>query len=319
MSPQDRRYVARERELRLGRLAHRQHGQIAIRQLRALGFSAGAVRRRVERRALRPRFPGVYTVGAAPVTRHARWAAAVLACGHGALLSHRDAAALWGLIDVVQQVVDVTVPGRGRGGPEGIRRHGANSLTDSDRTERNGIPVTSVARTLLDVAAVLPPKLVQRAYEEAAGHGLLDVGAMHELLARSRGKKGVRVLRRILEIDPEFAARLRSELERMFRDLITASDMPMYEPNHVLLGYEVDAYWPEARLVIELDSRSFHTSAFAAERDDTKTAELRLAGYEVLRITYTMVARRPRWVLDTVRTMRARGVAANAPREAAGL
>ena len=105
----------------------------------------------------------------------------------------------------------------------------------------------------------------------------------------------------------------------MFRDLVAGSDLPMYEPNAMVRGYEVDAYWADAHLVVELDSRSFHTSAFAAERDDTKTAELRLAGLDVIRLTYAMVARRPGWVLDTVRTMRARGVAANARGEPPGL
>jgi len=268
---------------------------------------------------LRASFYGVYSFGAAPLTRNARWAAAVLACGHGALLSHRDAAALWRLIDFTQDVVDVTVEGASRGGPDGIRRHGARSLADADRAVHDGIPVTSIARTLVDLAAVLPPRLVQRAYEEGARQDLLRVGAIHDLLNRSRGKKGVRALRATLQVDPGFAARLKSELERMFRDLIRGSDTPMYEPNAKLCGYEVDAYWPEARLVVELESRSFHTSAFAAERDDTKTAELRLAGYEVLRLTYSMVERRPDWVLDTVRTMRARGIAANARTDAPGL
>jgi Protein of unknown function (DUF559) len=277
----------------MARLAHRQWGQIASWQLRKLGFTPSSIRRRVQNRSLRPRYPGVYSVGAAPVSRHARWAAALLACGHGALLSHRDAAALWGLIDVVQHVIDVTVQGATRAGPRGIRRHGARSLTNADRAVRDGIPVTSVARTLLDLAAVLPPKLVQRAYEAAASRDLLDASAIHDLLQRSKGKKGVRALRRILEVDPEFAARIRSELERMFRDLIEGSDVPLYEPNADVDGYEVDAYWPEARFIVELDSRSFHTDAFAAERDDTKTAELRLAGYEVIRLTYAMVARRP--------------------------
>lgn len=98
----------------------------------------------------------------------------------------------------------------------------------------------------------------------------------------------------------------------MFHDLIAGSDIPMYEPNAEVRGYEVDAYWPDAKLVIELDSRSFHTSPFAAERDDTKTVELRLAGLEVHRLTYTMVDRRPGWVVDTVRTLRAKAIAANA-------
>ena len=176
----------------------------------------------------------------------------MLACGPGALLSHRDAAALWGLIDFALDRVDVTVAGSAREGPRGIRRHGARSLTDSDRAYHDGIPVTSVARTLLDLAAILPAKLVQRAYEESAGGDLLDIAELRDLLARSKGKKGVQALRRICEIDPDFAARLRSELERMFRDLIVGSDIPMYQPNYVLDGYEVDAYWPEARLVVEL-------------------------------------------------------------------
>jgi very-short-patch-repair endonuclease len=179
--------------------------------------------------------------------------------------------------------------------------------------------VTSVARTLLDLAAILPPKLVQRAYEEAARLGVLETEEVHELLARSKGKRGVRVLRAIAEIDPGFASRLKFELERRFADLIRDSDLPMYEPNARVCGYEVDALWLDARLIVELDGRSFHTDAFSAERDDTKTVRLRLAGYEVLRLTYAMIERRPDWVLEVVRTMRARGLAANAEPEARAL
>ena len=279
----------------------------------ALGLTGKQIEVRIGQRRLHRLHRGVFAVGHQRVTRHGRWMAAVLACGPTALLSHRDAAALYALIDFTQDAIDVTIEGVARRRLDGIRRHGARSLTASDRTEVDGIPVTSVARTLLDIAGVLPERLVQRAYEEAAHLELLEVAAVEDLLARSNGKKGVRVLRRILEVDPAFAARLRSELERMFRDLIAGSDIPMYEPNRTLRGYEVDAYWPEARLVIELDGRSFHTSAFAAERDDVKTAELRLAGYEVMRLTHSMVKQRPRWVLETIRTLRARGVAATSP------
>ena len=257
-SPRD----GRRRDRLLVALASRQHRAVATWQLLELGITADSIRRRVERRQLHRIHHGVYAVGTPELTRHGRWMAAVLACGRQALLSHRDAAALWGLIDYTQDVIDVTVPGSNRGRLAGIRRHGARSLAEADRTSREGIPVASIARTLLDLASVLPTRLVQRAYEQAASDDLLDVRAIQELLGRSRGRKGVRVLRRILDVDTSFAARARSELELMFADLIRASDLPMHEPTAMVRGYEVDAYWADANLVVELDSRSFHTSAF---------------------------------------------------------
>ncbi len=222
------------------------------------------------------------------------------------MLSYRDAAALWGVLDLTNALIDVTVQGTSRSGPVGIRRHGARALASRDTTIHSGIPVTSVARTLLDLAGVVSPRMLQRAFEQAARLGILDLAALAELLSRSRGKKGARKLRRLLDYDPGPAKRAKSELELMFADLIRASEIPMFEPNAQVAGEEVDAYWADVGLIVELDSRSFHSNPFEAERDDTKTAKLRLAGLEVIRVTYNMVRTRPQWVLDAVRTMRSR-------------
>jgi len=229
--------------------------------------------------------------------------AAVLACGPGSLLSHRDAAALWGLRRSDRRAIDVTVVARARRPQRGLTVHVTHPLDGDDHTIRQGIPVTSVARTLLDLAEVVAPTQLQRAYEEAERLELLDVGAIDRVLARSNGRRRVGALRTLLAYDPGPAVRSKSELESRFLDLIRRADLPLPQVNVLVAGFLVDAYWPRARLVVELQSYGFHSHRRAFERDHAKLARLKVAGCEVLALTWRQIADEPGWVAGAVRSL----------------
>ena len=166
--------------------------------------------------------------------------------------------------------------------------------------EVDGIRVTSPERTLLDLAGVLSITQLRRAYEQAERLRILDHGRLAAIVTRAKGRAGVAALRRVASIDPEPGTRLKSELERAFRDLVESSGLPPYLPNTVVAGHEVDAYWPQARLVVELQSRTWHTDPEAFEADHAKRAELMAAGYTVLALTYEQVTQKGP---ETVRTL----------------
>ncbi|MGI8804730.1 MAG: type IV toxin-antitoxin system AbiEi family antitoxin domain-containing protein [Thermoleophilaceae bacterium] len=271
-----RREEGPDRERRLAELATCQRGVIAYRQLASLGFAAGAIQRRVRAGRLKPLHKGVYAVGHRSLTLHGHWMAAVLACGPGAMLSHRDAAELWGLRESAAAAIDVTAIGRSRHSQPGIRVHRPRSLHPEDRTIRDGIPVTSLARTLLDLAEVLNPRQLDHAVEEAERRRLLDLRAIERLLRRSRGHRGVRPLRKALAGQlPGLGAR--SELERRFVDLCRDGGLPLPALNTSVERFTVDALWPKERLVVELDSYAFHRTRKAFEGDRERDAVLQLA------------------------------------------
>ena len=198
-------------------LGRRQHGVVAGWQLMEMGVSQREIQRRVADRRLRVIHRGVYAMG--PLTRRGAWLAAVLACGRGAVLSHRDAAALHNLRPCNRSSVEVTVTRRLRKRRR-IDVHRTRSLPDRDQTIVDGIPVTSVARTLLDLAEVVPTDHLRRAYEAAERHGLLDMHAVHELVARSNGRRGLSALLALLDYDPREAVESKSDLESRFLDLV---------------------------------------------------------------------------------------------------
>jgi very-short-patch-repair endonuclease len=296
-----------ELDLRIAERAARQHQVIALRQLRELGAGEKAVRRRLSDRRLHPLFRGVFAVGLARPSLRGRWKAATLALGEDALLSHRDAAVLLDLASERRPGVDVTVPGRNARSQPGISAHRIVVSVPADRNEVDGIPVTSVARTLLDLAALLGPTKLRRAYERAERVQALDVRAIDDLLLRSNGHRGAGRLRDLRAYDPALAAQAESELERIFLDLLRAHRVPMPQVNVLVDGFLVDAYWPEADVVAELDGYEFHHDREAFERDHAKLAKLRLAGHEVLALTYEQVVRDPSWAVTTVTELIKRG------------
>jgi hypothetical protein len=227
--------------------------------------------------------------------------AAVLAGGPTAALSHRDAAALWGIRRDSRPQIDVTVARRGRRPLEGITLHSVRELGKQDVGVIEHIPVTSLARTLLDLAEAVRPRELERAFEEAEQLRILDLSAIEGLLARSLGRRGAKPLGRLVR---EYAGEpppTRSEFERLFLDFCHAAGIPAPLVNTLVKGYEVDALWPEQKVVVELDSREWHDNATAFETDRVRDAVLQLADYRVLRVTWRRLRREPQAVVRMLR------------------
>ena len=245
------------------------------------------ITRRVADGRLRIVHRGVYALG--PLDQRGRWLAAVLALGLRAVLSHQSAAMLHALRETSRSAIDVTVEVHARR-RRGIDVHLSRTLHPDDRTEVDGIPVTSVSRTLLDLAGTLPTTQLRRAYEQAEQNRSLDANALASLLERSRGRRGSAALRALLHYDPSPATEARSELEIAFLDLVREAGLPTPQVNVLVEGFLVDAYWPTARLVVELQSYAHHSDREAFEVDHVRFARLKVAGYEALGVTWRQVA-----------------------------
>lgn len=198
--------------------------------------------------------------------------------------------------------IDITVPGRSRRGRPGIVLHLVRHLHPDDRWVKDGIPVTSIPRTLLDLAAT-SPRHVKRAFEEADLRGLLDARDVTRLVARSRGRHGVPVLTALLASYRGPPPPVRSELERRFFELCREGGLPTPSVNVSIAGMEADMVWEEGRLVVEVDGRSFHATRAAFEEDRIRDASLQLAGYRVVRVTHRRLEAAPAEVLDVVRRL----------------
>jgi predicted transcriptional regulator of viral defense system len=243
---------------RLASLAADQHGVAASRQLLTLGFSPSQIKHRLRAGRLHRLHRGVYAVGHANVTREARWLAAVLAGGEPALLSHRDAAALWRMADYAGGLIEITTPGTGARARAGIRIHRARYLAPEDVSSHCRIPVTSPARTLLDLAAVLGRRHLELALEEALRIEVVTAGALREQVERNPGRKGVLALRDLLVLDTSKIAETKSRLEARFLRFCDEERLPPPEVNAWVGGYEVDMSWPTTNVIVELDSWEFH-------------------------------------------------------------
>ncbi len=300
-------------ELTIADLAYRQHGVVALWQLREVGLSAGAARQRVNDHRWRRVHVGVYAAGHAPLTVRARYAAAVLACGPDAALSHRSAADLRSLRDSARFAIDVSSPTRRGRGRHGIDAHRGESLLARDVERVDAIPCTSVARTLLDLAEVINRRALERACERAEILRVFDLRAVDDVLARAAGRPGAARL-------ADVVARLRpgdtltkSDLEERFLALCRATDLPLPEINAWIalepLGVEADALFRAARVDVELDGRDVHMTPDAFERDRLRDQRLQVAGWRVLRFTGRQLKDDPLRVAATVRAL----VAAGAP------
>jgi len=268
-------------------LAARQHGVVAARQLRPLGVSKDELAWRVRRRRLIRLHRGVYAVGHDCLTRDGRWLAAVLACGPGAALSHRDGAAAYEVRPCHRTRIDVTA-GRGCKPRAGIDVHTTRCLHPDDVTvTETGIPVTTLARTLIDLAEVVPAHHLRRALNEADRRELLDLAALHAALARLPGRKAHPILKAQLQdlYDDGGAPATRSTLEEDFLPLLKAAGLPRPHVNTRIEGVEVDACWPAARVAVELDSYTYHRGRRAFQDDRAKGRRLTIAGWRLLRYT----------------------------------
>lgn len=295
---------------RIAALADDQHGVVARRQLLALGVDRGAIDRRLAAGLLIPLHRGVYAVGHRRLRIEGRWLAAVLAAGPGAVLSHRDAAALHGMRKAPEsRKVTVTTPARARSTPA-LWVHGRRRLTAEDVTTVRGIPATSPARTLVDVAPMLTAGQLAATLGETDRRGLLRVDAVERALRRTAGRRGQghARLRAALDVHVVAGATLvLSALEERFLDLVLDVDLPRPLLNVVVAGVRVDALWPAQRLVVELDGWAHHRERAAAAWDREKTNRLQLAGYDVLRFMHGDLVRGPARIAAAIRAALAAG------------
>jgi very-short-patch-repair endonuclease len=289
-------------------LATRQGGVVSTAQLRALGLSDGAIAHRARVGRLHRVHRGVYAVGHVALGREGRIRAALLATGPGAAASHRTAGGVWGIRATARAAIELSSASRGRRGAPGIEVHRVRRLDPRDVTTVDAIAVTTVARTLVDLASVLTPSRLERAVAQADVLELLDVAAVNDVLERTRGRRGTGVLRELLGVE---APHTRSELEHRFLRLVRKAGLPVPAMNVSVAGHDVDAVWFDARLVVELDSWAFHRQRAAFERDRLRDTDLALAGFRTVRLTHRRIAHEPRNVVDMLSKLRA--AAAYAP------
>lgn len=290
----------RHAEVRIARLAAAQHGVVARRQLIELGLTRHGIEHRLGTGRLHRVHRSVYAAGAPRLDIHGRWMAAVLACGPDAVLSHRSAAALWAIRPTAMPQADVSLAtAGGRRRRPGLILHRCVSLDAQSITTRHQIPVTTPARTLLDLAVILPRRELERAVQEAEAARLVEID---QLATRARYERAPR--RRLLAILDEYAlgaALTRSDLEQRFLEICRAHGLPRPRVNARVEGLEVDFLWPQAGLVVETDGHRHHGTRAAFERDRARDQRLIAAGYRVLRFTYRQVAAEPT-VARTVRS-----------------
>jgi very-short-patch-repair endonuclease len=271
--------------------AARQHGVVTRWQLLAAGISAAAIDWQIRRGRLHVIHRGAYRVGPLSQPR-ARLMAAVLLCGNTACLSHTSAAGLHGLLDP-RAADGIHVSGlRNRRVPGWIRLHRVQHLPADETMTHDHLPVTTPARTLLDLAGAAAPADVEHAIIEAVRRRLADHAGIEELLRRYPRKPGARLLRGLLEQagSPQLT---RSEAERRLREIIRGAEIARPMTNVRVEGYEVDAYWPKERVVAEADGFALHSSNAAFQRDRRRDADFGAAGVSVIRFTWHQLTRRP--------------------------
>lgn len=253
----------------IARLAARQHGVVTHRQLLAAGLGRSAISKRNRRGRLHRMHQGVYAVGYRRRSLETRWMAAVLACGEGAVLCHRSAAALWGLLRPSDGPIDVSVPGdAGRRQRAGIRLHRRIGLRAGMTTRHRGIPVTNPAQTIADLSGTVTAAEERRAIREGQARGLrIGIGPGH--------------------------SGTRSELEHAFLALCRRQRLPLPETNVRIGRRVVDFLWPRQRVIVETDGYQFHRGSVAFEDDRERDIELRSLGYDVVRLSYRQVTKSP--------------------------
>ena len=274
-------------------LARRQHSVITHAQLLEAGLSRDVVRHRVANGWLTRLHRGIYLVGVVEPPL-ARAIAAVLALGDSALLSHFPAAVLWGLRPPPARAMHVTVIARNVSGPKGIRVHKIRALHPSDARSRHGIPTTSPARTLLDLATQATQRDLDRAVNQARVTKLVSDTSLNEQFSRYPHHRGRAALRTTLQLEPAFT---RSKGERLLLALVKKARLPNPLTNTELHGYEADHLWRDQRLVVEVDGYDVHSTRAAFEADRRRDAELQSRGYRVLRVTWRQLTEEPEAVV----------------------
>jgi hypothetical protein len=268
---------AQNAKVRIGRLAAHQFGCVSRAQLTRLELSSATVGDWITQGYLHRLLPRVYAVGHIPTAHQAKLAAGLLYAGPGAMLSHATAAWWLGLADTQPYRIDVSTPRRCQSIP-GIRIHPRRNL---ERDWHRGLPVTTLAQTLLDYAAVASLSKLRRALAQADYDGTLDVPAIEAEMRQ--GCPGGTKLRHALERHQPKLGWAKSRTERSLVELCEAGGLPLPQLNVRVAGWEVDALWLDQRLVVELDGWRNHRTRAQVNRDRRKELELRAAGFIVVR------------------------------------
>jgi hypothetical protein len=300
--PTDDKLVEHAIDAELARLAGRQHGVVATRQLSALGLARGGVAARARAGRLHRVHRGVYAVGHTVLTVNGRRMAAVLAAGPGAVLSHASAAALWDIRPTSATRIDISVRSAGgRAKRPGLRIHRTPTLQTDEITAHQGIRVTSPARTLLDLASSLPRRALERALDEAEIRELYDRRALEAVALAHAGERGARALAEALAQDGD-PVLTDSELEEIMLGLCDEQQLERPTPRAWVAGLRVDFLFAASRLVVETDGYRYHRTRRAFERDRERDAILARAGYRTLRFTHRQLTREPALVAETIRS-----------------
>lgn len=292
------RHRGRTVEQEVARIADRQHGVVTRSQLLSAGVTPTEVRRRLRSGALLQEHRGVYRVGHRAPSIHARYLAAVLACGDGALLSGLAAGHLLGLVKALAPAPEVTTPTERR--IPGLITRRSRSLDARDATSWHGIPVTTVPRTLVDLAAVLNAEDLARACHEAGVLHHTTPAQVDPVLARRPNTPGATTLRAVLRGETQVTL---SKLERRFLSLIDEVGLPRPIMNRPAGTKRVDARWPDHNLTVELDSYRYHHSRHAWERDRRREREAHARGDSIRRYTHDDVFGDPGPMLVELRTL----------------
>jgi predicted transcriptional regulator of viral defense system len=279
---------------------------IAGRQLVELGLSQSATRSRVASGRLHRVHRGVFCVGHAILTQRGRFMAAVLACGPEAWASHYCSGVLYELGLGARRLIDVTTrAARGRAIP-GIRAHRSATLTEADVEIVDGIPCTSLARTLLDIAEDGTRREVERALDRAEQARILDMRAIDDVLSRADGRRGAKLLRSVLAEHTVGSTLTRDDLEEAFLAISRAVELPPDAANVWIAfpegdGAEADFIWRTHDLIVEVDGRDPHTVRKAFNKDRRRDARLVLLGWRVVRFTWQQVMFEPAYVAAMLR------------------
>jgi very-short-patch-repair endonuclease len=280
-------------------VAARQLGLITAEQLFAAGVGRGSIRWRLANGTLHRVFRGVYLVGHPVPAPRALQFAAVLACGAGAVVSHRSAASLWRLVTAAGREVDVTVVARDCRSRAGLRVHQVQDLAPADRGTSNGIPATAPARTLIDYSATTTYEEAERAIAEALALKLVTEPQLMAAVERGPHRAGVAIVRAILG-QPGGPRRTKSGGERAMLRLVRAARLPVPLTNHPVEGFDADFFWPEVGLIVEVDGGDFHRPRPAFERDHRRDIVHTDAGHEVLRVSGRQLNQEPLYMAAVI-------------------
>jgi very-short-patch-repair endonuclease len=297
------------RDERIAGVARLQRGRIAFRQLRAIGVGPASVAWLVAKGHLFPSLRCVFVVGHTAPTVLGAETEALLSVRDGAALSHWSAAGLWGLWTPAPTVVDVTVDSSSAATNPGVRVHRSRILESRDFRIKEALPVTSPARTLLDIAPTATDRQLEVAFDRGIAERTLRLSSVRDVLDRAGGHHGRVRLAGLLEQELGASTMTRSDSEERMLALMRQAGLPIPRVNASFGVWELDFYWPEAHFVVEVDSHAYHSSRYRFERDRRKDNALRRADIEVMRIVRREITERSHGlVADVTRALTRRGL-----------